>query len=152
MIQPIGYIDASAFTAYYLIKYKAVSILRTEDGDAAVLKEWKSARALLTRIKNRAAELRGSPVHLGKAWIETLDPHSGNAWATDPVDYAAEFMRLRIALITAPGCWSFCGAASAQLQVGQVNAFDNRLLSSEVNFSEHPRVHLIVDIDRPHAE
>lgn len=152
MIQPVGYIDVSTFTAYYLLKYKTFTVLRTEDGDSPLLKEWKSARALLTRIKNHTAGVRGAPVHLGRASIEVLDPKTGTPWTFDEVDYADRFMRLRIPLIAPPGCWTFSGLASAQLGVGHVNVVENRLLCSEVNHSDHPRVHLIVDIDRPHAE
>lgn len=151
MITPVGYIDVSTFTAYYLLKYKHVTVLREED-DAAILKEWKSARALLTRIKNQAAEIRNSPVILGRVSIETLDAKTGTQWATDEAAYSDLFMRLRIPLIAPPGCWTFSGLASAQLAVGQINVIENRLLYSEVNHSEHPRTHLIVDITRPNVE
>lgn len=151
VITPIGFIDTSAFTAYYIVKYKAFDVLRSDDGDSPLLKEWKSARALLTRIKNKATEIRRAPVALGRAWIEVLGPQSGTPWSVDDTAYTDRFMRLRIALIQPPGCWSFSGAASAQLAVGQVNAIENRALCSEVNLGDHARVHLIVDIDRPDA-
>lgn len=160
MIQPLGFIDTSAFTAMFVVKYKE----RMKDGvlwlrggpdtlvaaeDAPILKEWKSARALLQRIRNKAAET--SPAELGRAWIETLDPHSGTPWSMEPDEHTAAFARLRVCLLTAPGCWSFSGSVNAQLAVGVVNLVENRVISSEANFSDHPRTHLIVEVSRPDA-
>ena len=160
MITPLGFIDTSTFTAMFTVKYKE----RMKDGllwlrgspdtladieDAVVLKEWKSARAILQRIRNKASET--SPAELGRAWIETLDPHSGTPWSMSPDEHTARYAQLRICLLGAPGCWSFSGTQNVQLAVGVVNLIENRVICSEANFSDYPRTHLIVEVSRPDA-
>ena len=158
MIRPLGFIDTTTFSAMFHMKHRE----RMKDGvlplrgiyddvdpvDALILKEWKSARALLQRIRNKAAETLKADTHLGKAFIETLPPHTGLPWTLEEQEYASRFARLRICLASAPGCWSFSGSANAQLAVGIVNLIENRQLCSEVNFSEYPRTHLVVDVRR----
>ena len=162
MITPLGFIDTSTFTSMFVVKYKE----RMKDGllwlrgspdtvveidDASIMKEWKSARALLQRIKNKVAETTKAPAELGRAWIETLEPHSGTPWSMDPDEHTASFVRFRICLLGAPGCWSFSGNQNAQLAVGVVNLIENRVICSEANFSDYPRTHLIVEVSRPDA-
>lgn len=157
-IQPIGFLDTSMFTARYLITYAkqakdGILDLRIADDDgdivnAPVLKEWNSGRALLSRIRSRAAPFFGNRTpQLGLAWIESLDPLSGTPWRAEPESEG--LARLRTCLVPSPGAISHSGQQSALLSVGLVNLIDHRALCCEVNHGENARVHLVVDVRIP---
>lgn len=160
-IQPLGFLDTSVFTAMYVMKHAKLTdngILKlrdfkddeTETSDLPILREWKSARAVLARIRASAAPFfEGQTPILGRAWIEVLPPESGTPWAIEVDDYADAHRRTRTCLIPNPGAISYSGGAAANLLVGMVNLIDHRALCSEINGGEHPRVHLIVDIKVP---
>jgi len=163
MIQPIGFLDTSSFTAGFVHKYRermaeGVLYLRQlkegdeEASDLPIVKEWRAARALLSRLRTGAAPyLKGEAAILGKAWIETLPPESVKPWNREDDDYVRSHFRTRTTLIPAPGAWSHSGGVSLCLAVGSVNLTDPTLFSSEVNFGDYARTHLVVDIQRPAA-
>lgn len=164
MIQNIGFIDTSVFTATFVLKHKAkllegVLALRTiksDDADAsdtAIMADWKSGRALLTRLRVGAAPyFDGKTPTLGRAWIEHLPPRTATPWLIEDDDYADAHVRTRTCLIQSPSAASFCGVQNANLLVGIVTALDMRQLCSEANFSDYPRTHLVVDVKRPPEE
>ena len=121
-----------------------------EATDLAVLREWKSARAVLSRIRNAAAPFfEGQTPLLGRAWIEVVPPLAGTPWGMEADDYAEAHRRTRTCLIGGPGAMSYSGPAAANLLPGMVNLVDHRMLCSETNTGDFPRVHLIVDIKVP---
>ena len=161
--QQIGFVETAQATARWAIKYHQQAVdgalwLRREgdDGEIAdhpILQEWRSAKALLTRIRNAAAPFFANQApRLGRAWVEVLGPLAGTAWTCEAGEYADSHLRTRICLIPSPGAVSLAGGASAALQVGWAHVYDPRLLASEVNFGEHARVHLVVDVRRPDPE
>ena len=163
MIRSTGvFLDTSAFTAMLVVKYRdrmegGTLFLRDAFGDEIedkpLLKEWKSARALLARFKTSAASLlEGKPATLGKAWIETLPGNHGTPWTLEEDDYAQAHIRTRTCLIPAPDAYSMSGLDRVLLGVGVVNVIEHRLLHSEINLSTHPRTHLIVDVRRPEED
>lgn len=160
-IQPLGFLDTSTMMAMYVVKHaKEVGngILRlrdfkdddTEATDLPILREWKSARAVLARIRSSAAPFfEGHTPVLGRAWIEIVPPQSGTPWSSDSDDYAEAHRRTRTCLIGGPGAMSYSGGTTANLLPGMVNLVDHRALCSETNSGEYPRVHLIVDVKVP---
>lgn len=167
MIQPIGFIDLSVFTAHYLVKYKermqdGILVLRGHNPDdplddvvveRQVLKEWKSARAALSRIQTGAgALLKTATPQLGKAWIEMLPGGHGTPWQQFEDDYAQDHIRTRTCMVPAPDCYSYSGFHRELLAVGVLNVVEHRILHSETNFSAYPRVHLVVDVKRPEPD
>lgn len=167
MIQSLGFMDVSAFTANYLLRYKKLLIetdyggllpLRDEDADGKIValdvtKEWLSARSLLSRIKNEsAAFLDGQMGMLQKAVIEVVNPDCVTPWGQEDDDYAKSVFRLRICLIPSPGAFTYSGGAVAQLAVGMVNLVDHRIQNCETNFGPCARTHLIVDVRRLDAD
>lgn len=164
MIQGLGFIDTSVFTANYVLRHKEkvdggilrLRDLKDEDVDASdlpVIREWKSARLLLRALRAVAAPFfDGAVPELGRAWIEVLSPLSGTPWDAETGDYAAAHHRTRTCLIPSPGAVSHSGVASAMLVVGMVNLIDHQLMCSEVNHGEHARVHLVVDLKVPTDE
>lgn len=160
-IQPLGFVDTSTFTAMFVVKHRDRAengILQLRDfkddegepSDLAILREWKSARALLSRLRAAAAPFfDGRTPELGRAWIEVLPPGSGAPWHADAGDYPSQVVRTRTCLIPCPGAVSYSGLASAVLAVGMVNLVDHQLMCSEVNHGEHARTHLVVDFYAP---
>jgi hypothetical protein len=149
---PLGFLDVSAFAATYVQKYRSREhplVLRTVDGNTDLYTEWKSARALLTRIKNAAAPFTdGEPPELGNVTIETLAPGDYQPWHADESDYRREFHELRVCIIPSPGGWTYCAGEAMVLPWGQVVAVNRAAASCEVNFGPTSRTHLIVDIRR----
>ena len=149
-IQPLGFLDTSAMMAMYVVKYaKSVDngILSLRDfkddesdpTDLAVLREWKSARALLARIRASAAPFfDGTTPSLGCAFIEVLPPQAGTQWTILQDDYAEAHRRTRTCLIGGPGAMSYSGPAAANLLPGMVNLVDHRTLCSETNTGDFP--------------
>lgn len=167
MIRPIGFIEASAFTASYVVKYKqnlrdGVLELRGVDEDDVlqaivdrpVLGEWKAAKSLLQRYRSHARTiLKNANLELGKAWIEVLPGGHGTPWSVYEDDYAQAYLRTRMCMIPAPDAFTYSGHFRELLGVGVVNVVEHRILHAETNFSTYPRVHLVVDVERPpHAD
>lgn len=167
MIRPIDFIDLSAFTASYTLKYKqhlrdGVIELRGADVDDVlqpivdrpILEEWKAARNLLNRYRSQARSmLKDTTLELGKAWIEQLPGGQAVPWQQFEDDYAQDHIRTRTCMIPAPDCFTYSGHARDIVGVGVINIVEHRILHSETNFSAFPRVHLVVDVQRPvHAD
>ena len=159
MIRNTGvFLQTADFTAFYQVKFRkemedGVLRLRDADADCPILREWKSAKALLQRFRAEAAKhFGGTRPELGRVWIEQLPGMHGTPWALEEDDYAQAHIRTRIALIQSPECWSMSGLDRAILAVGIVNEIDHRSLCSEINLSAYPRTHLIVDVKRPEPE
>lgn len=164
MIRSTGvFLDVSVFTAFFTIKFKermqdGLLYLRDigDDGetqDLPILREWKSARALLLRYKAAASPLlNGAKAELGKVWIESLPGNCGTPWRLEEDDYAQAHIRTRTALIAAPDAFTFSGPDKVLLGPGVVNLVEHRVLHSDVNPSHHARVHLIVDVKRPEPD
>jgi hypothetical protein len=159
-LQQIAFLDTAMVGARWTMKYKeqaeaGVLKLRDfgEDGklaDLPVLEEWRSAKALLARYRATAAPLfNGTAPELGKVWIEYLPPFSATPWIAESGDYAQAFLRTRTCLIPSPIAFTHAGQTYANLPTGLVTAYDMRLLCSEVNHAEHPRTHLVVDVQIP---
>ena len=164
-IKPLGFIDTSTFAAMFLLgkaqkERTENGVLRLRDikdgeadaSDLAILKEWKSARALLSRLRSAAAAyFDGVTPKLGRAWVEVLPPGVGTPWESEAGDYADNHVRTRTALVSNPGAVSYCGSAFAVLNIGWVNQVDHHQLCSELNIGDYPRVHLVVDVRIPDA-
>lgn len=162
-IQPTGFLDTSAFTAMFIVKYKdrlegnVLPLRSVRDGDAdpsdlPILKEWKTARALLSRIRTGAApSFGGITPTLGRAWVEVLPPHTGTPWEREVGEDADAYVRIRTCLVPCPLAYSYSGTAAGVLSVGVANIVEHRALCSEANFGDHARIHLVVDVMRPDA-
>lgn len=156
MIRSTGvFLDTSAFTAMWTLKYheradNGLLHLHSELGPMPILKEWKSARALLLRYKAAAAPLiGGATVELGRVYLEYLPGQFGTPWERDESNYAQTVIRTRTCLIPSPDAYSHSGLDRVLISTGIVNVVEHRVLCSEINLSVHPRLHLIVDIKRP---
>lgn len=158
-LQQIGFLDVSHVAAFWVAKFRkqaagGVLKLRDFDGDEIVdlpvLTEFRNAKALLSRLRAGAAPFFDNVTPLlGLAWIEILPPHSGTPWEAREDDYAKGHVRTRTCLVPSPGAMSYCGVVGSNLLVGNVTALDMKLQCSEVNHSEHPRVHLVADVKVP---
>lgn len=123
--------------------------------DYPILKEWKSARNLLARIRVALAPLpsfQGKPVVFGKAMIVTLKPGGFVDWHVDEGEYAAAHDRVHLCLLPSPGAWLYSGGEQVNPPVGQLTYMNNRVLHSAVNLGPVPRVHLILDVRKPDPE
>lgn len=155
------FLQTADFAAFFQVRYKkqlneGLLYLRDipEDSDTAhdcpILGEWKTAQALLKRFRAAgAAFLGGEPAKLGKVWIEQLPGDSATPWRKEEDDYAQAHIRTRTCIIPAMDCYSFSGVQGLILSTGIVNVIEHRILNCEINLSAYPRVHLIVDVQRP---
>lgn len=118
--------------------------------DYPILKEWKSARALLARIKDAVQPLfPNSSIVLGKAMIVRLKVGGYVDWHVDEGDYAKVHDRAHLCLLPSPGAFLYSGGETAQPAVGMLTYMNNRVPHSALNMGPVPRVHLIVDVRKP---
>lgn len=160
MIRPVGFVDTAFFTAALIGKYRdklagGLLPLRARDGegeaaDLPILKDWKSGKALLTRLRSQLAMFnQGKPVRLGEAALEQLDTGASTEWCEDEDEYSLAVFRLRISLVPSAGDWLYCNGAQISPAVGHIINYDHTKLHSAVNFGPCRRIHLIVDVMRP---
>ena len=176
--QPIALLDVTQFQGYLFTKYRdrwraldrepgwgdaSVILLRApantaldawqldaDHVDDPVLAEWKSAKALLNRVRNAASgALGGKPADLGKALIVSLKPGGHIPWHLDEGEYAERHTRFHLAISSNPAAWLLSGADRWQPGVGGLVWVNHRVLHSEVNFGDFPRIHLVVDVRKP---
>ncbi len=149
MIKAVGFVDASFFTAMFVTKYKAQLVgegpLRTlplmKDGSPLpVLKEWKSGRSLLGRIKS--AFNTDEPVEFGDVAIMQLDAGGYVPWDADSESVVR---RYHLCLVPSPSCWLYSAGSGLVAPVGQLTEVNHRALYSVVNFSEYACTHLVLD-------
>lgn len=161
MLRAVAFLDLSTFTATYVRSYKeelkddasyagAQTVhLRSADADLPVLKEWRSARALLQRLRNEAAPfLGGKPAVLGRAFIVSLKPQAFTDWQRHEDAYSLEHMRLIVPMIPSPGYTVFSGGVGLNPPVGQVTFVDVQNLHSEINLGLCACANLVVDVRR----
>jgi hypothetical protein len=156
-IQPLVFVETDAFQATFTAKYRSLLsadlngmdtlTLRTEAEDMPVLKEWKSARTLLSKIRNGAAAfLDGVVPELGYVELRRLKPHTATPWT---IEGREDIHRIHLCIVPSPAAYVYCGGQMAILPVGMINLVNHRALCSEANFGDFPRTHLVVDLKVP---
>lgn len=160
-IVAVGFLDLSAFTATFVRNYRErvkddanypgaqTLLLRGADAEAPILKEWKSAQQILKRIRNEGAKHLGKPAELGKAMVVSLRPGAFVPWSHSDDEYTLAHVRLYVNMIPCPRAFIYSGGAAANPPVGEVVAWNQQDLHSEINVGTCTRVSLIVDIKRP---
>lgn len=166
-LRGIGFLDLSAFTATFVRTYRErmkddanyegggaqTLLLRSATTDASFLKEWKTARAVLNKLRNEAAPfLGGKPATLGKAMIVSLKPGSFTQWQWSDDEYSQAHFRLHVCMIPSPMAYVFAGGEAGNLIVGNVTYVNTQSLHSEINLGPCARVHLVVDVRKPEEE
>ena len=164
MIQSTGvFLQTADFAARYQLVYRkrldqGLLYLRDipEDEETAhdcpILSEWKTAQALLKRFRAQAQVFLKEPAKLGKVWIEQLPGESATPWIKEEDEYAQAHIRTRTCIIATPDNYSYSGAQPLVISPGVVNVVEHRVFCSEVNASPYPRVHLIIDVQRPEPD
>ena len=162
-LRPVGFIDASAMTAKLILSYRD-KFVESEDGIERIAliadgkpnglcKEWKSATALIGRLRNEAAPFfGGKPAIVDRAFIERIKPDVITDWTADETEFAEEHVRVMIGLVPSPGAWVYCGGESMVLPVGQIVLANTRVMTSHANFGPCATVRLCLDVRRPEVE
>lgn len=159
-IQPIGFLETENFQATFVLKYKSLLsadlngvdtlLLRSATEDTPILKDWKSARSLLAKIRNGATKfLDGKPAELGCVELQRFRPQTATPWRIDEDNGC---YRLHLCIIPSPGLWMMAGAERTMLPVGNLNFIEHTVLHSEANFSDHAAVHLVIDLKKPDVD
>lgn len=119
------------------------------DEDFVSYKEtmWPELRNMIALLR-RKAEAAVGEIELGLVSLEQLDPGAIVPWHTESGAYAERFTRAHLALRTNPGALVYCGPEAIHMAPGFLNAINMLAPTSQVNFGEHPRIHLIVDFRR----
>lgn len=150
MIRPVGFLDTWACSSTVFAKYKdrfngdGLSLLPLRGSEHALplLAEFRSAKALLSRVRTSAAPFFGRTPDMGEAHIVRLEPGAFVPWSSDE----ARGPHAHLCLVPAPGAWIYCGGDSAVLPVGQLTLVDHRKLWSAANFGDYPTVHLVAEL------
>lgn len=162
-LRPLGFIDTSAMTAKLILSYRnrfeamddgTERIVLSEANEAtALLKEWKSATALLARLRNEAAPyFGGNPAQIDGAFIERIKTGVVTAWRADESEYAEEHVRAMICLVPSPGAWVYCGGESVVPMVGQIVLVNVLAQTTCANFGPCATIRLCLDVRRPEVE
>ncbi len=152
--QAISFVDGSLATAGYVRQFRAQMegrhIHLREDGkDLPVLKEWKSAKGLLTKVANAASVLLGGKTaDIVKASVWALEPDGIEDWGFD----TGQTVRAYLPLLPSPGAMLFIGTEGANPPVGQLTVIDRRPPFSAINVGPVAAVWLVVDAKIPDPE
>lgn len=152
-IKAIGFLDTLSLTANLRLRYweqlEGGRIdLRTAGADHPILETWASARSILVRIKNESAPFfQDVPGDIMDAYIERLEPDTGNAW--DKSD--GELLRIQVTLAPSPAAVVYCGAEAAILPVGQVTYINDREMTSTINRGPCAQISLVVRVRQPNG-
>jgi len=159
-IQPLGFLETENFQASFVLKYKSLLsadlnnvdtlLLRSATEDTPLLREWKQAQRLLMKVKNQATRFIGNkPVEFGLIEIQRFRANTATPWRIEEDD---GYYRLHLCIIPSPGLFIHSGEHRALIPVGMLNYVSHTVLHSEANFSEHPAVHLVMDVKIPDAD
>ena len=161
-IRSIAFLDTSFFQSALIGKYRQAFAPSTDPLHhgldilpltANTLREWKSGRALLSRIKAGAAPFfDGKSAELGDAAVLAVKPGAWIDWHADEGEYAESHLRLHLCIVPSPGAYVFCGIENAILPVGQIVFVNHRVLHSEINVGDYTTYKLVVDVKRPDAD
>lgn len=157
-IQRIVFIDASIATAYLLVKhreqirpgeapFRSVPLIG-ESGPSQLMKDWKSGRAMLERLRVLLS-VDNSLAELGLVSLLSVKAGCAGPWERHESDYDLAHDRFHICLVPSPGMMLMCGLEQANIPVGQATLINHRALHSAVNLGANDAVHLVVDIVRP---
>lgn len=160
MIHPVGFLDTSEFTAHFIKSWRSkmkdeehgvqTLLLRSAEHDAALLKDWGSARKIMARLKNEASPyLGGRQGVLGKVFIKLLKPHSWTPWEVDDSAYTQAHVRTMTCLIPNPFAMVYSGVQGSNLMVGQVTVVGQQDPHSELNLGTNAVAWLVADLERP---
>jgi hypothetical protein len=155
-IQPIAFVDTWAFSSALFLKYKdrfggshpSMSLLPLRSGEGAlpILGEWKTARALLARVRNAAAIWLGGAAELGSAAVVQVCAGGFIEWQVEP---DLTYRTLHLPVVPSPGAWVYSGGDGAVLPVGQLTWVNRAVPWSAINLGDHPVIHLVVDVKLP---
>jgi hypothetical protein len=150
-IQPIGFVDTWAFGSTLFARYKdrfagehhSMSLLplRSVDGPLPILNEWKSAKALLARLRVAAAPFFGVTPELGEAALVQVRAGGFIEWGMRESDWCS----FHLPIVPSPGAWMYSGGDGAVLPIGQLTFVNRGVLHSAVNLGQHPVIHLVAD-------
>ena len=116
--------------------------------DAAILKDWKAASNVLSRIRKALIKDDHVPV-LGKAMLVSLKPSGWVDWHIDEGEYAEKHDRFHLPIVTNPGAMLYSGSNQMSPACGILTWINNRQPHCAVNLGKTPRVHLILDVRKP---
>lgn len=159
-IAPIAFVDTWSFASTLFARYKDRFVgdhhsmtmlpLRSEEGPLPILSEWKSAKALLSKIRTAAAPfMDGKAADLGAAALIHMKPGGFMEWTWEGGEYAQAHCRFHLCVVPAPGCAIYSGGESGVLPVGMLTYVNRLVLHSAVNHSDTPAIHLVVDLQKP---
>ena len=158
-IQPLAFLDTWAFASTLYARYKdrfggdhhsaEILPLRTAEDALPILAEWKSAKALLSRLRVAAAPLTGGKTaELGAVALVRLKAGGYIDWSREE----GEFHSVQLPIVPSPGAWLYSGGEAAVLPVGQLTFVNRKVLYSAVNLGDHPVIHLVTDVREPSAD
>lgn len=157
---PVSFVDASYCTAAYTTRYRArlqpsldgemEAIQLMRDGKpSSILGEWKSAKALLSKVRNAAAPfMKGKPAVLESANIISIGVDKALSWKKpDPGGPWA-----MLTLLPSPGAVLISGTEMHLPPVGQLTLISRDSFFSIVNTGPVPVVFLNVEARMPDAD
>ncbi len=119
---------------------------------AAAWKAWPELRNTVSRIQKLGEQFVG-PVERGRTFFEMLDPATALPWrAESGVYWASGFMRLHLPLRTNPLAIIYAGGEALSPGIGALTLANTAVRHCAVNFGQHQRIHLVLDLRKKAPE
>lgn len=145
---PIAFVDTWALASSLRSKLSLlddVGIFLARRGDkwnGEVRKSWTPLWNVLARMRRMPA---AADHELGSVWVEERKPHAEGAWAPGEDD---GWIEARVALVTNPSAYVFCGIAAQHFPVGSLIAVNRGLPRCRVNWGDQSCYHLVVEFKK----
>lgn len=137
------FIDAELGSPVRVMEIRTLGDDSTDIRVLPVVRDWVNLSTLLNKTKTLV-----SAEPMGVAFIEEIPPRSVKPWAQEVGEYFELYRRFQLPLAINPGCIMYAGNEFLHPQVGHLIETNPRMWNSAVNFGDHPRYHLVMDIRR----
>lgn len=119
-----------------------ILMLRDADGkEAPCFEAWKSLQRLLKTARARF----GSVEDYHEIFIDCMRPNTATDWSTE---VNPDHLTFLVPLVTNPFVQEHARSEAVHMPVGSLWWVNNAVARSSVNWGEHPRYHLVVQIKK----
>lgn len=119
------------------------------DGDFVVSREasrWTEFKTTLGRLKRAGEAILGGELEFGRIYLEMLDAGGVVPWRRETDPCSERFVHVVLPLRSNPMAVTYSGIESATLAPGWLTIVNVRVPYGAVNFGDHARIHLVLDV------
>lgn len=123
---------------------------RDEDGKVKVHPQWRKWPELTNKVKQAQRMIdTEKQFELGRVALDLLKPGGIVGWNRET---SQDWLRFHLAIVTNPLALFYSGVEQINMQPGFINWVNLGALTSQVNFGETQRIHLVADFRKKEIE